>query len=490
MKICTPEGKGISSENILKYVKRLEERRLSTHDLLIWRGGEMVYEAYWKPFDKDFKHRMYSVTKSFVAIAVGFLEQDGLISLDDPIGTYFPDEIRGQKDENIQSLTIRNMLTMSTSKTEASWFKAKCEDRVQYYFDNIVQTRVAGTTYKYDSGGSFVLGALVERLSGKSLVEYLREKLFDKIGVSKEAYCLQCPGGHAWGDSALLCTPRDLLLVAQFMMQKGKWKGEQILNEDFVTAATSRQVDNSVWNDNEYCSQGYGYLIWRTFDNSFFFNGMGCQFAICVPDKDMVIVYNGDNQGKDYAKTLIFDALFDMVVRPASDEPLAENAAAQKELADYTANLTLAAAQGEKTSPWMQKIHNKTYKLGENVMGIKTVRFCFDTDGNGGTLYYTNAQGDKELPFGFGSNVYAPFPQDGYSDRVGTKAGERRYRCASSAAWSSPNTLVLKVQIIDTYFGQLCARFGFAEDEVGISMLKKAEDFLNEYEGHAGGKQI
>ncbi|MEE1013463.1 MAG: hypothetical protein U0L92_04015 [Clostridia bacterium] len=85
--------------------------------------------------------------------------------------------------------------------------------------------------------------------------------------------------------------------------------------------------------------------------------------------------------------------------------------------------------------------------------------------------------------------AYVPFPQDGYGDLVGTQPGERRYHCAASAAWTMPETLMLKVQVLDTYFGVLHARFGFKEDKIGLTMLKCAEGFLDEYEGHAGGQQ-
>lgn len=486
MDFCTPEKMGIRSENILEYIKVLEESRLATHDVLIMRGGKLIYEAYWKPFDKDFKHRMYSVTKSFVAIAIGFLEQEGKLSLDDKISKYYAEELKNQPDMNMHNQTIRHMLMMSTAKTAQNWFKAKPKDRVSYYFQNdLKESRPSGTLYQYDSSGSFVLGALAEKLSGMSLIDYLRSRLFDKIGVSKEAYCLTCPGGYAWGDSALICTPRDLMLVAQFMMNKGRWNGEQILNEKFVTEATSKQISNTILNDDEYNTQGYGYLIWRTLDNSFFFNGMGCQFAICVPDKDIILVYNADNQGKDYAKKIIIDNFFKLIARTAVNEELPENPAAAKELADYSSQLRLLTTYGEKSSSMAEKINNKTYTLNENAMGISKIRFSFNE--NGGVLYYTNAQGDKELEFGMCENAFTVFPQDGYADEMGTVSGNRRYDCAVSASWVEENHLSIKVQIIDTYFGVLDMHFSFRDNVVGVRMLKTAEDFLDEYVGFAGG---
>ncbi len=489
MESCTPEKMGIRSKNILEYIKVLEQSRLATHNVLIMRGGKLVYEAYWNPFDKDFMHRMYSVTKSFVAIAIGFLEQEGKLSLDDKISKYYAEELKNQPDINMHNQTIRHMLMMSTSKTERSWLAAKPKDRVSFYFENDRnETRPSGTLFQYDSSGSFVLGALVEKLSGMSLIDYLRSRLFDKIGVSKEAYCLKCPGGYSWGDSALICTPRDLLLVAQFMMNKGRWNEEQILNEKFVIDATSKQISNSILNDDEFDSQGYGYLIWRTLDNSFFFNGMGCQLAICVPDKDIILVYNADNQGKDYAKKFIIDNFFKLIARNAVDEELPENPVAAKELEDYSSQLKLLAAYGDKKSSVVEKINNKTYLLDENAMGITKIRFNFNE--NEGILYYTNEQGDKELKFGMCKNVFTIFPHDGYSDEIGTVPGNRRYNCAVSASWIEETQLSIKVQVIDTYLGVLDMHFSFRDNLVGIQMTKTAEDFFNEYNGFAGGKVI
>lgn len=487
MNYAKPEELGISSENILKYIKKLEEKHLIMHDVLIMRGGKLICEAYWKPFHKDFLHRMYSVTKSFIALAVGFLEQDGVISLDDKIAKYFPDEIKNQTDENMRNQTIRNMLMMATAKTERYWFTAKCADRVRYYFENdLPDSRPAGTIFQYDSSGTFVLGAMVERLTGKTVMEFLREKCLNKIGFSDKAYMLKCPGGHSWGDSALICKPSDLMKAAQFVMNNGKWEGEQLLNEEFVSAATSCLISNNALNGNEFNNQGYGYYFWRTFDNSFAFVGMGNQLAVCVPDKDIVFVCNADNQGKEYGYSTIVDNLFDMVVRPASDKPLPKNEKAEKELADYISSLTLYTAKGEKTAPVKDEINNKTYKMDKNPMGIEKLRFSFDE--NGGTMFYTNAQGDKELKFGICENAFGKFPQDGYADEVGTQKGNRRYDCAASAAWESESSLVLAVQIIDAYFGNVIMHFGFKDNEVGVFMVKAAEDFLEEYQGYAGGK--
>lgn len=111
----TPENIGVRSENIEHYIKRLEERGLATHSMILARGNEVFFEHYWEPFTPDFQHRMYSVSKSFVALAIGFLEQDGLIDLDDSISKYFAAELKDQPDQNMHRQTIRHMLMMSTA---------------------------------------------------------------------------------------------------------------------------------------------------------------------------------------------------------------------------------------------------------------------------------------------------------------------------------------------------------------------------------------
>ena len=489
MNYATPEKHGISSADIEAYIKILEEKKLSTHNLIIARDDDIVFEGYWKPFEQDFLHRMYSVTKSIVAIAVGFAEQDGLLTLDDTMEMHFPSELEGQTDENMRKQTIRNMLNMCTAKLERSWFAMKPEDRVRFYFENDKpDSRPAGTIFQYDSTGTFVLCALVERLTGKTFVEYMKEKLFDKLGISDETYCLKCPGGHSWGDSALLMKPKDMMLIVKFLMNKGKWCGEQILNEKFATDAISSLVDNNALGIENFNTYGYGYYIWRTYDNGFLFNGMGCQLFIGLPDQGIMFGYNGDNQGNVEAKNIIIDNFFNMVSRRAKDEPLPENPEAHKSLTEYAKTLELFAVRGDAHSTMQDKINGKTFKLAANPTGITEIKLSFGEDTC--QLYYVNSRGEKTIDFGMTKNVFGIFPEEGYSKDVGTKrAPGNYYKCASSAAWVTPTKLFLRVQIIDTYFGILNMNFVFKdENTVGVFINKTAEDFLYGYQGYADGR--
>lgn len=485
MKFTTPEQVGIRSAAIESYLSHLEAGGLCTHDLILMRHGKIVFEHYWAPFHRDFLHRMYSVTKSFVSLAIGLLAGEGKIGLDDPIGKYFPEEAAASPCPNLPKQTIRQMLMMATANPQRGWFEDHGGDRVKFYFEGKGKN-LPGLIFEYDSTGSFILGALVERVSGEDLMTYLRRRVLDKIGFSREAYMLKCPGGHSWADSALLCTPRDLLLAAKLCLQQGEWEGEQLIDREYMRAATSKQIDNNGWGVCDFDTHGYGYLFWRTYDNSFCFVGMGCQYAICVPDKDMILIYNGDNQGLPYVKPIIFDRFFEEIVRPAADEALPEDEAAQASLAEYAAGLKLFTVRGKAHEAMEQVVNGVTYRMQDNPMGITRMRLEF-TEGEG-TLSYTNAQGDKVLRFGLGKNVFGDFPETGYDDQIGGVAGERLYHCAASAAWVSPYQLLLRVQIIDTYFGNLSVGFGFNEKgELSVHMQKCAEHFLDTYNGFAMG---
>lgn len=484
---ASPESQGIPSAQIAAYLEMLDKHHLAMHDVLISRGDKILLEAYYAPFRPGEAHRLYSVTKSFVALAVGFALEDGLLSLDDPMSKYFGRELEGQPDHHLSGQTVRHMMMMSTAKPGENWFAARTSDRVRLYFQNKrPETREPGKAFEYDSSGTFVIGALVERLTGKKLLDYLREKLFDRIGVSTRVRALSCPGGHTWSDSAFLMPPDDLWRVARFVLNGGRWDGKQLLSPEYIREATSKLISTGDGYGIE--RQGYGFYIWKAYGEGFFFNGMGCQLALCVPEKDLILICNADNQGNEAAKDIILDGFYQMIVAHAGD-PLPEDPPAAQALSRITGDLKLFSAYGSPCQPMAEKINGAVYGLGPNPMGISRLSLAFS--GSEGVLTYTNAQGEKRLPFGLCGNRFCDFPQRGYADQVGSVPGGRLYRCAASAAWKDTRTLWLKVQVIDDYLGNMDALFTFSEDgrELSLTMRKTAEDFLDEYEGDAAGRR-
>ena len=485
MRYSTPEQCGICTSDIKDFIDRLEADNLTTHSVIIMRGSSVILEKYWSPFNRELRHRLYSVTKSFVSLAIGFLADEGKISLDDPISRYFPSETEGLAAE-IRGQTVRDMLMMRTAfpKGLKNWFTASPDDRVEFYFrSGNGYLYPSGTMYQYDSNGSFILCALAERVSGKDIVTYLDEKLFSHIGV-EGAYALKCPGGHSWGDSALIMRPIDLARSARFVMNGGSWEGKQLISADYIREAVSCKVPTTHFGEASIGAYGYGYQFWCSKHGSFFFNGMGCQLALCCPDHDLILVYNGDNQGNPVAKDVIFNAFFDTVYKNASDTPLEEYRGAP--IPEHE----LFFVRGSATSPMAQSIGGKRYTLEKNPMGISEL--CLSFGDSCGMLTYTNARGTHEIPFGIGKNACGLFPEEGYSSVVGSKPTPgHKYKMAASGAWLVPDCFLIRVQAIDEYFGNLSFMLSFKDDRIALRCMKCAENFFFDYgDGYAHGKSI
>jgi len=478
-----PEEIGISSEDVLRFINRLEERGLSMHSVLLAKGDCVFTECYWAPFHANRLHRMYSTTKSYVGIAVSQLAAEGKLSLEDKIIDYFPESQPSEIHEYFKRQTIRNMLTMQTCVRNHFWLGDHVEDRVKHYFD-LKPCRPPGTAFYYDSEGSFVLGALVEKITGKSFLEYLREKCLDEIGFSKEARCLKCPGGYSWGDSALLATSRDMLLFIRLLAQGGKWNGKQLLSPTAVSEALKKQVDNYSDENNAlytFDEMGYGYQIWRTYRGGFAFCGMHCQYALYDPITDIAFVCTAGNPS-GVASNLIFEALYSHVIERFQKESLALCPESQKRWKEFSETRKLFALKGETFSEFEKDINGKVFVAKENPMGIKRFSFRFEKDRI--LWYYTNEQGDKELEIGRGENRFGLFPQKDYAKEIGSVPCKgHRYQCAASAVWKQPNRLAIKVQVIDEYIGVLNVTVNFTDFEAFVTMYKNAENFLDEYHG-------
>ena len=489
MNFSTPESVGISSAHIHKFISKLNQRQMHTHSVLLMRGDSIIYEGYWAPFHKDYCHRMYSVTKSFVSIAIGLCEEDGLINLDDTIISYFPEKIDTEVHEYLKKQTVREMLTMTTTCCPCGWFSETDPDRTHLYFAKEGYRRPSGTIWEYDSSGSQVLCSLVEKVTGKKLFDFLNERIFTHLGTFKTAKILETPNGDSWGDSALICTTRDLASFARFVMNYGVHNGTRLMNEKYLKDATSPLVDNR-WEVHMHAfHHGYGYQFWIGEDNSFAFVGMGDQLSVCIPKYDLIFCCTGDNQGNESARDYLIYQLWDCIIDNLSHTPLPENEIEAKKLKELTSSLELFSVQGKEDSPWRERINGKTYVCNENKMELSEFTLSFDNQ-ESGTLIYTRAGRKMELPFYINKNRFGLFPELGYSrERGRTRTTDGfMYKDAVSATWAQDNKLIIFVQIIDEYFGNASLSFAFNRDEATVLFYKVAEDFLWGYDGQTGAR--
>ena len=490
LKFASPESCGLSAKQITKFVNNLNKRQLHMHSVLMMRGDNIIYEGYWAPFNKDYNHRMYSVTKSFVSIAIGLCQEEGLLNLDDCVYDYFPDRVEKNIDEHTKKQTIRQMLTMTTVGHPCEWFTYGDPDRTHCYFSDHGKRRPSGTIWEYDSAGSQVLSSLVERVTGKTLFDYLNEKVFKHLDSFHSAKILQTPNGDSWGDSAMICTTRDLATFARFVMNYGTYEGKRLMNEEYLREATSPLVHNR-WDGHLHAFRhGYGYQIWSGEQGSFAFVGMGDQLAICIPKYDFVFCCTGDNQGNECARDYLVYQLFDNIVDFLESAPLCESKEDTAELKKLTDSLELFSIEGASDSPWREKINGVTYECHEgNNLHLSEFTFHFE-NAEKGVLKYTANGRAMEIPFQVNKNVFGLFPELGYSRERGAvrTTDGHMYKDAVSFAWCQENKIMLLVQIIDEYFGNASLTFAFNGDEATAMFARTAEDFLWDYDGQAYAK--
>lgn len=488
----TPESRGISSRALLGFVRKLDKKKIPMHSLLIARGDDIVLNAYWTPFDNKTLHRQNSVTKSFVSLAIGLLEEEGKLSLDDKVISFFPEAKGYDVPKEIEEQTVRELLSMQTvfaPHGERHWVKYKDYDRIKAYFEDRV-LKPHGTLFAYDSRASHILGIIIERVTGKPFLEYLKEKILLKIGFSSDSECIKDAQGYSWADSGLLCTSEDLFRVGKFIRDGGVWEGERLMNEEYLRTATSRITSNCTsGNDCANNSYGYGYQIWHEKHDGFGFHGMGMQYMICIPKLDFTLVCTADTQGNDAARAIFLDMYEDFVDGELHGHPLPEDPEGYAELMEYCGNLKLVSLDGEQGNATAERINGKLITLSENPMGIKWMRLDFSD--NIGELVYENGQGEKHLPFGLCKNVFSEFPQDGYENmKLGESPEGYRHPCVTSAAWQDESTLAIKSYMTGNHLGSVYIRIGFRENNVAVTMSKTANYFLEEYSGTAIGKII
>jgi len=300
---------------------------------------------------------------------------------------------------------------------------------------------------------------------------------------------VKSPEGYSWGGSGVLCTSLDFATLAFVLLRGGKVNGKQYISESYVKEATARQIEAEMSGiDDMFRATGYGYQIWRIFDNAFILRGMGSQLALCDPDKDLLIVCTGDTQGNPSGDENIMQPVYDYILKKASDKPLPENEEAYDTLCETLSSLSLYKPKGKAHSDMEGKINNVTYLLDENPLGFKSVRFTFKD--NEGTLFYENERGKKEIRFGLEDYIEGQFPETHYcTDIIGTPKGSG-YCHLAFATWQNDWQLLLRVNIVDVCFGSWTVSFAFNEDKIGLSATKVCEGGLYDYSGCAGGQAI
>jgi len=261
------------------------------------QGEEIAYSN----LDEECRRNVYSATKSYTAVAVGFALQEGLLSLDEKLTDAFAEDLPETVDEHLAKATVRDLLTMCLGQKEASLMGGQRpfleEDDWVKYSLSIPFAYEPGTTFVYNNVGPYLAGVLVQRRAGCDLASYLYPRFFKPLGIRKPTWETD-PLGYHFGAGGLFLSLSELHKLGLFCLQKGKWNGKQLLDASWIEEC-SRSQD----------AEQYGYLFWIKEDGSYRADGKYCQLSIVLPDKDSVITITAECRDSEQLMKLIYEEL-------------------------------------------------------------------------------------------------------------------------------------------------------------------------------------
>lgn len=288
---AAPEEVGVYADVAEQFVDYIQREQLEFHSLMVLRHGKVAVEWYNEPYDAHTKHTMYSVSKSFTSTAVGFAVSEGLVQLTDKVVDFFPDYPPKTPHPYFDKLTVRTLLTMTSGKqTDLMADKGKIDWIAD--FINSPWVFEPGTDFLYVNENIYMLCAILHRVTGMSVIEYLTPRLFEPLGIDVPFWETDRNGVEAggWG---LYITTEDLAKFADCYLHGGKYRGRQVIPEKWVKEATVNQLgDVRQPGEDADSNAGYGYCFWMngSVPNSYRADGMFSQFAINLPDYDASII--------------------------------------------------------------------------------------------------------------------------------------------------------------------------------------------------------
>jgi len=436
----SPESLGIPSYAIEGFINNIEKEGIELHSLMILRHGKVCAEGWWKPYSKNELHNVHSFTKSFVSTAFGILESEGILSLEDSVISFFPEETPENPSENLKNMKIRHLLSMSCGHHDEPRITDK--NFVKAFLSHPV-THEPGTYFRYNSAATHLVSRIIHKVTGKTFIEFLKPYIFEPMGFG-EFSCSNNSDGFPSGGGGLALKTEDMTKLAALYLNKGKWQGKELIPEKWIETATIPQVDNSNGEhreNNEDWEAGYGYQMWMNKNkHSYRFDGAFGQEAFVCQDEDLAVVFTAAS----YRLGDIFDLIRRYILNNLSDKALPENTGASGELINKLNNLRLPELIKSEKSLMELNASGKKLALEDNkltfiaagnfmnaplISGVKFITPVFEED----KVILTFENGEKSETIAAGTKGEA------IKNTIKTENGELDFY--ASAKWLDQNVL-------------------------------------------------
>jgi CubicO group peptidase (beta-lactamase class C family) len=457
----TPEKQGISSRAVLAFVQAADSSIDAMNSVMIVRHGRVVAEGWWAPYQAQTPHVLYSLSKSFTSTAVGLAIAEGKLSLDDRVISFFPGEAPGDTSANLRAMRVRDLLRMSTGQvseaplgitdtpalTGQTWVHRFLAHPVPYK---------PGTHFLYNSPATYMLSAIVQKVTGQTVLDYLQPRLFGPLGIGHPTW-VASPEGISAGAYGLNVRTEDIAKLGLLYLHRGDWNGRQLLPAAWVDSATARQTSNGSDPRSDW-DQGYGYQFWRS-RHGFRGDGAFGQYMLILPEYDAVVAITSGVRDMQAVMNLVWDKLLPAM----QDAPLPEDAAAQSALRTRLSALAIHAVAGRATSPLASKISRRWYSVPTNAAGIAAV--SLDLAPRAPALLVRTASGVQRTPLGIGSWGAT---QPGFATGIDKLLAVPPHpQVALAGAWTADSVFTLKTVAPETPFYSVLT-FAFHGDRLTI----------------------
>ncbi len=444
----TPEAQGVSSAGILRFVEEAESKIDALHSIMIVRHGHVVAEGWWSPYAADEPHVLFSLSKSFTSTAVGLAVAEGKLSVDDLVMGFFPEETPADASANLRAMRVRDLLTMSTGHHDEAiaTFPYNSDDSLVKKFLSLPVAHKPGTLFVYNTPASYMLSAIVQKVTGQPIVDYLGPRLFEPLGIRTPTWDASHQG-ISLGGFGLSVRTEDIARFGQLYLQKGMWQGTQILPTAWVEAATTRQMSNGSSTTSDW-EQGYGYQFWRCRHGFYRGDGAFGQFCILMPQYDAVVVITSGTRDMPGVLNLVWDRL----VPALQSSALPADSAADGKLRAKLSSLSLPAQTGDAAAPHVAGLAGRRFAFGPNAELLEAV-----------TVDAIDAKGQASFTFRqAGADRHVTVSPGAWTKDVASGAKDV---VAATGSWTANDTFTMKMAhyrtpFIDTF------RLHFAGDQL------------------------
>lgn len=354
----SPESVGIDSQAVIDFLKECEKEEIELHSFMLLRHGKVAAEGWWKPYNAKTPHTMFSFSKSVAGTAIGFAIDEGRISLDTNVYGLFPEYSLIIKKRFENMLTVEHLLTMTSGKMSSFMINTEKVGWVQSYLRAPFRS-MPGEKFEYVTENSYMLAAIIKKVTGLRVVDYLIPRLFEPLGIEVPFWESNQSGIEAGGWGLFLKT-EDQAKFVQCYLNDGKWNGKQVIPEAWAKTAGEKHVEKTPGVSADHAS-GYGYQFWRnSLPNSYRCDGVFSQLGIVMKDWDTCIVTTAGEPLEDK----VIEIIWHHFPKSFSEEPLPENPEALEALRKTIAGLSM---------PRLPKLQRR--KSVEEKISGKLIRF-------------------------------------------------------------------------------------------------------------------